>query len=394
MDDPLLRFRGEFPILERTNYLISNSLGAMPAAVKGRLAEYADTWATRGVRAWGEGWWDVALATGDRLAPILGVGVGETTFHLNVTLATAVFLSALDFRGERRRLVCVDLEFPSLLYLYGRHPDAEVVMVRSRDGIGIDEDELCAAIDERTRLVAFSHVLFRSSHVMDAARIARRARQVGAFTLLDVFQAAGTLPLQLAEWGIDAAVGGCLKWLCGGPGNCFLWVRPSLAATLEPRLTGWQAHPRPFAFDLPPQEYRDGAARFLTGTPNVPALYAATPGLDLITAAGADEIRAKSMRQTARLVDLFEREGWTVNAPRDPARRGGTVAVDLPNAREVAAELNARDVCCDYRPGAGIRMSPHFYTRDDELDAAVAAIREILLTGAWQRHAAVPRTVT
>jgi len=202
------------------------------------------------------------------------------------------------------------------------------------------------------------------------------------------------MPIRLAEWGVDAAVGGCLKWLCGGPGNCFLWVRPDLAPTLEPRLTGWQAHKRPFGFEPGDIDARDDAWRFLTGTPNVPALYAAAAGLEIVAAAGLDAVRAKSTRQTTRLIELARAEGWKVNASDDPARRGGTVAIEMPHAKEVAAELNARDVCCDYRPGAGVRFSPHFYTRDDELDAAVDAVRDVLRTGAWSKHAAIERTVT
>jgi kynureninase len=319
---------------------------------------------------------------------------GEVTMHQNVTIATAVLLSALDFRGPRDELVLVDMEFPSLQYLYHRHPDAKLVTVRSKDGVGVGAAEVCDAISERTLLVAFSHVLFRSSFLMDAPAIAARAREMGALTLLDVFQSAGTMPLGLPQWGIDAAVGGCLKWLCGGPGNCFLWVRPELARTLEPRLTGWQAHKRPFAFEPGPIDARDDAWRFLTGTPNVPALHAASPGLEIVAQAGLPAIRAKSTRQTSKLVALADAQGWNVTAPRDPARRGGTVAVDVPHAKEVAAELNARDVCCDYRPGAGVRFSPHFYTRDEELQAAVDATAEVLRTESWRRHTDVQRTVT
>src|SRR5262245_27366188 len=399
MPDALLRYRDDFPILAKTNYLISNSLGAMPLAAAEGLARYADAWASRGVRAWGEGWWEMAVTTGDLVAPLLGVGKGEVTMHQNVTIATAVFLSALDFRvgaapHARNKLVMVDLEFPSLQYLYHRHPDAEIVTVSSKDGVGIDVDELCAAIDDRTRLVAFSHVLFRSSFIVDAAKVAKRARAMGALTLLDVFQSAGTMPIDLPAWRIDAAVGGCLKWLCGGPGNCFLWVRPDLARTLEPRLTGWQAHRRPFAFEPGPIDARDDAWRFLTGPPNVAALHAAPPGLVTVGEAGLDANRGKSKRQTAKLVALADAEGWKVTAPRDPKRRGGTVAIDLPNGREVAAELNARDVCCDYRPGAGVRFSPHFYTADDQLDEAVAEAKSILRSKAWRKHAAVQRGVT
>lgn len=397
MTDPLLRFRDRFPILARTNYLISNSLGAMPSGAAEGLRRYADSWATRGVRAWGDadhGWWDMAVKNGDLLAPILGTGKGEVTFHQNVTIASAIFLSCLDFRGPRNRIVLIDVDFPSLQYLYHRHPDAEVVTVRSKDGLGVDVDELCAAIDERTRLVAVSHVLFRSSFIVDAEKVARRARAMGATLLLDVFQSAGTMPIRAKEWGVDAVTGGCLKWLCGGPGNAFLWVNPSLWTSLAPRLTGWQAHQRPFGFEPGPIDARPDAWRFLTGTPNVPALFAAPAGLEAVAEAGIGAIREKSTRQTTKLIALAEAQGWKVNASRDPARRGGTVAVEMPHAKEVAAELNARDVCCDYRPGAGVRFSPHFYTRDDELDAAIGAVGEILRTGAWSRHASVARTVT
>jgi len=394
MSDSLLRFRDEFPILARTHYLISNSLGAMPSRARDNLLHYADTWATRGVRAWGEGWWEMALTTGDLLGPLLGTGPGETSFHQNVTLASAIFLSALDFTAERNKLVMVDLEFPSLQYLYHRHPDAEIVTIRTRDGLTIDEDEVCAAIDERTALVAFSHVLFRSSYVMDAQKIARRAREMGAITLLDCFQSTGTMPIDLPGWGIDAAVGGCLKWLCGGPGNCYLWVHPRLAGTLEPRLTGWQAHARPFGFEPGPIAFREGGGRFLTGTPNIPALHAAVPGLEILAEAGTQAIREKSTRQTGRLIELAEQKGWTAKASRDPAKRGGTVAIDVPHAVHVATELNARDICVDFRPGVGVRVSPHFYTRDEELDDVAGAIEDILRTEAWRRHENVDRVVT
>jgi kynureninase len=394
MTDELLRFRGEFPILAKTNYLISNSLGAMPRGAAQGLSRYAEQWATRGVRAWGEGWWESAVKTGDLVAPLLGVKPGQVTMHQNVTLATAVFLSALDFRGERKKLVMVDLEFPSLQYLYHRHPDAEIVVIKSRDGVGVDASEVCAAIDERTRLVAFSHVLFRSSFLMDAAKIAKKARKMGALTLLDVFQSAGTMPIDLPKWEIDAAVGGCLKWLCGGPGNCFLWVDPKVARKLHPRLVGWQAHKRPFAFEPGPIDAREDAWKFLTGTPNVAALSAAAAGLEIIAQAGLDAIRAKSTHQTERLIRLAKTEGWKVTAPEDPKRRGGTVAVDLQHGKEIAAELNARDVCCDYRPGAGVRFSPHFYTRDDELDRAVLEVRRIQSDKSWKKHEAVAKTVT
>ena len=394
--DPLDGWRRKFPIAGKTTYLISNSLGAMPASTRDSLAEYAETWATRGVRAWGEGWWEMALTVGDLVGRVVHAPPGSITMHQNVTLASAIVASCFDYRRGRDKVVMVDMEFPSLLYLYHRMGDrgARVEVVKSRDGVSIPMDELLDAIDERTALVPISHVLFRSSFVLDARAVVEKAHRVGARVCLDAFQSAGTVPVDLAALGTDFAVGGALKWLCGGPGAAWLYVRPDLRPSLQPRVTGWQAHAAPFAFEAGPIRFREDGGRFLTGTPNVPALYAAREGIRIVGEIGAEAIRAKSLRQTERLVALADREGWEVTAPRDPGRRGGTVAIDCPYGAAVSAELNARDIVVDYRPGAGVRLSPHFYTRDRELDEAVAAMREILDTNAYERHVRAKRTVT
>ena len=393
--DPLDRHRASFPILARTNYLISNSLGAMPARAREDLAAYAEAWATRGVRAWGEGWWEMPVTVGDLVARVVGAPAGSVTMHQNVTLASSIVASCFDWSGARNRVVLVEGEFPSLHYLYHRLQGAGArVEVVPGDGVGLDTGRLLDAIDERTALVPISHVLFRSSFVVDAKAVIEKAHRVGARVCLDVFQSAGTVPVDLGALGADFAVGGALKWLCGGPGAAFLFVRPDLVKSLEPRVTGWQAHRAPFAFEPGPIRFRDDGWRFLTGTPNVPALFAARAGIALLGEIGAAAVREKSLRQTARLVALADREGWPVTAPRDPERRGGTEAIDVPHGAEVSAELNARDVVVDYRPGAGIRLSPHFYTRDRELDDAVAAMRAILDSGDWKRHEGTRRTVT
>lgn len=394
--DPLDRWRREFPIVGRTNYLISNSLGAVPRETRDDMLAYWETWATRGVRAWHEGWWDMAIETGDLVGRVIGAPPGSVTMHQNVTLASAVAASCFDFTPKRNRIVVVDLEFPSLHYLYHGMTDrgAEVVTVKSRDGVSVDMDRLLAAIDRRTALVPVSHVLFRSAFILDAKAVVERARKVGARVVLDVFQSAGTVPVDVTELGVDFAVGGCLKWLCGGPGAAFLYARPDLAKRLKPRLTGWQADREPFAFRPGRIKRRDDGWRFLTGTPNIPALHACRAGLRILGEVGDRAIREKSRRQTARLLALADARGWKSTAPRDPERRGGTVAMDVPHGKEVAAELNARDVVVDFRPGAGIRLSPHFYTRDGELDSAVAAMDDILGSGAWKKHAGVRRVVT
>jgi len=388
MTDALLRFRAEFPILATTNYLVSNSLGAMPRAVTGQLAEYAEEWEMRGVRAWAQGWWDMPVRVGDEIAPLIGAGAGEVAMVPNVSIAQAQVFSALDYGNGRDTIVMTELDFPSVRYVYDElatRLGARIVVVPSDDGISIDEERLIAAIDERTRLVAISHVLFRSAYIVDVARVAAHAHAVGALVSLDAYHSVGIVPVDVNTIGADFLTGGVLKWLCGGPGGCFLWVKPEVGATHAPSLTGWQAHEHPFAFD-PEMTYATGAWRWLTGTPSIPALFAATPGPRLVRAAGMDAIRAKSMRQTARLIALADERGFAVTAPRDPSRRGGTVAFDVPHAREVAQALLARDVIVDYRPGAGIRVAPHFYTTDAEVESVVGVIDEILATDAWKVH--------
>lgn len=387
--DELLRWRPEFPILEKTVYLISNSLGAMPRAVYDRMREYADVWATRGVRAWAETWWDMPVAVGDHVAPILGAGSGEVTMHQNVTLAEAIILSCFDFAPPRNRVVYTDMNFPSVMYLYEaqRHRGAEIVMVRSEDGIGVPVEKVTAAIDERTLFVPISHVLFRSAYLQDAEAIIDHAHRMGALVILDVFQSAGIVPVDVKALDVDFAVGGVLKWLCGGPGGGFLYVRPDLLANLEPRLTGWMAHAHPFDFEIGPIRFREDASRFLNGTPGVPALYAVEPGCRIVADVGVERIREKSLRQTSRLLELADERGYPARTPRDPQRRGGTVSLDVPHAYEVSQELLRREVIVDYRPGAGIRVSPHFYTKDEELELVVREIARILESKAYERHA-------
>lgn len=391
--DPLLAYRPRFPIVEQTNYLISNSLGAMPKATRDSVLAYVDVWERRGVRAWAEGWWDMQAEVAALLAPILGVAATGLSMHQNVAMASMAILSCFQLRPPRNRIVFTDMNFPSVMYLYEaqQRNGAEIVRVPSSDGIGVDPERLLAAIDDRTALVPISHVFFRSAHIVDAKAVIERAEKVGAFVVLDVFQSVGTVPLRLQEWGCHAAVGGALKFLCGGPGAAFLYVRPDLIEGLVPSFTGWMAHKRPFEFETTGQDLRTDGWRFLNGTPNVPALYAAREGIRIVGEIGVERIRVKSMRQTALLMERAQVAGFGVNAPREPARRGGTVAIDVPHGYEVTQELLQRDIIVDYRPRAGIRLAPHFYTRDDEVEAAVAAVQDILETGAWRRHVAVER---
>jgi len=379
MSDDLLRYRAEFPILDRTTYLISNSLGAMPRGVFDSMLAYTGTWAERGVRAWEEKWWMLAAEVGDEIGALMNAPAGTVSCHQNVTTTQAIVTSCLDFGGKRNKVVYSDLNFPSVMYFWNAHRDrgARIDMVPT-DGIHVDTARMLKAIDEETLIVPISHVIFRSAYIQDAKAIIDRAHQVGALVLLDTFQSLGTVPVDVQALNVDFTCGGVLKWLCGGPGTAYLYVRPDLAAKLEPKFTGWIANENPFAFQVGSQKYSAGQYKFMNGTQNIPALYAARPGLNIIREVGVEKIRAKSKRQVARLIELADQHGWKVNTPRDPERRGGTVSIDMPHAQEVCAELIKRDILVDFRPKAGVRMSPHFYTDDHELDVAVNAVEEIL----------------
>ena len=370
----LASYRERFPILAETTYLISHSLGPMPLEAKARLDAYADSWMKRGIRAWAEGWWETSITAGDHIARLIGAPPGSTVMHQNVTVASAVVLSCFPFTGERRRIVYGEDEFPSVRYLHQAHAarGAEVIVVPG-------QEELLEAIDERTQLVLLSHVLFKTGRIQDVEPVIERAHAAGAHVLLDAYQSVGSVPLDVGELAVDFATGGSVKWLCGGPGAGWLYVRPDLAERLEPSLVGWQGHVEPFAFE-PELRYAAGGARFLTGTPNVPALYAATAGYDIVEEIGVMPIRERSLELTDRLIELIDEAGFELVSPREPELRGGTVVVRVPAAPAVHAELERREILCDFRPDVGLRLGPHFFTTDDELDLAVAAIREIAAT--------------
>ncbi|HEY6271925.1 MAG TPA: aminotransferase class V-fold PLP-dependent enzyme [Terriglobales bacterium] len=380
--DYLLRYRPEFPILTTTTYMISNSLGAMPRGVYDSARAYCEIWATRGVRAWEEEWWNMSREVGDAIGAIMNAPAGSVSVQPNVTSCQAVVASCFDFGGRRNKIVYSDMNFPSIMYFWEaqRARGARVHMVPTDDGVHVPTERMVDAIDEETLLVPISHVVFRSSFIKDVKAIIEKAHRVGARVVVDAFQSLGSVPLDVQAINADFAVGGTLKWLCGGPGTAYLYVRPDLARTLQPTLTGWFAHQNPFAFEIGPNKYGEPPYRFMQGTSNVPGYYTALPGLKIIREASVDRIREKSKKMTARLIDLADQRGWRVNAPRDPERRGGTVAIDLPHASDVCRELLRRDVLVDFRPQAGVRFSPHFYNTMEEIDHAIGTVDEILST--------------
>ena len=389
--DSLLQWRDEFPILRRCNYLISNSLGAMPRGVYDSLHYYADTWAEQGVSAWGTGWFELPQTVGNKIAPLMGAAPDSVLVHQNASIANSILFGSLDFSDrERDKVVITELDFPSDVYVLRRWlPEhMRIHMVPSSDGITIDTDELLDAIDERTRLVSVSHVLFRSAYIMPAKEIVAKAHSVGAQVVFNGYHSVGVIPVEVGEWDVDFYIGGVLKWLCGGPGGVFMYVRPDLLPTLNPKVTGWFAHRSPFSFDVEKLELREDAYRLMNGTPGIASLHAIQPGVDIIAQVGVHAIREKSMRQTSLIIELADELGYEVVSPRDASHRAGTVTVNPPQAYEVSCELLARDIMVDFRPKAGIRIAPHFYNTDAEVAAAMSAIPEILADGSWQRHQA------
>jgi len=382
LTDELLKWRPEFPILERAVYLISHSLGAMPRATYERLHEYADIWATRGVRAWAEGWWNMPVTVGNEVGRIIGADLETVVMHQNVSICQSLILSCLlplPENSKRRKIVYSALNFPSVMYVYEAHARAHglhIETVKSDDGISVPLERMLSAIDEETLLAPISHVLFKSAFLQDAEAITRRAHEVGAMVVLDTYQSAGTVPFSVKDLQVDFATGGSVKWLCGGPGAGYLYVRPDLIEQIEPKTTGWMAHEQPFAFESE-LRYAPNITRFLHGSPAIPALYAAQSGFEIINKIGVDKIREKNMRQTQRLIELAQEAGFRVTSPKNPEQRGGTITVWDDNAAAITKELIRREFIVDYRPGAGVRISPHFYTKDEELELVIAEMKAI-----------------
>jgi kynureninase len=374
------RWRGEFPILSTCTYLVSHSLGAMPTRARAYLQQFADEWDGRGVRAWHEGWWEIGRETGNLLAPVLGVQADTITMHQNATVAQSIVASCVDWSAARRRIVLQDLDFPTNHYLFEgfRRFGADVVYVPSGDSIRAPIDRLIDAIDDRTALVPISLVLFRSACLQDVRPVIEHAHRVGARVVLDVYQAAGAIPIDLDDLEVDFAVGGSVKWLCGGPGAGYLYVRPDLISTLRPAVVGWAGHAAPFAFETGPVRYAEGIERFQSGTPNVPALYAARAGYEIVNEVGVPAIRARSLALTRRLMDAAGRHGWRLNTPQRDEERGGSVVIDVPDGARVTDELLRQQVIVDYRPNAGIRMAPHFYNNEADIDRAVAVMEALV----------------
>lgn len=378
-------YRERFPILATRTYLASHSLGAVCQASGEALQRYYQDWASLGIDAWEGPFWHSVTDFQRLLGGLLGWPAESVCPLQNATRAMAALASALDYRGERRRILLSELEFTTSFPFWKAQEDlgAEVHIIPSPDGRSIPLEAFERELDERTLLVVCSHAYFRSGDLCpDPASFSAAVHRVGARLLLDAYQTLGAVPLKAAEWGIDAVVGGCHKWLCGGPGAGFLALAPDYWPALRPRLTGWFGLDDPFAYEksLGRGRPHESALRFLAGTPNIPALYACRPALRLISEIGPEAIRSLSMLLTEHLRQSLLEAGMEVLSPADPQARNGMLCVAPPPGRpgpQVVSRLSQRGVVVDYRPDCGIRVSPHFYSTSEDLDRFVTAITNL-----------------
>jgi kynureninase len=376
--DSLLEHRKHFPALEECVHFISHSLGCMPAQAKEDLGEFLELWHRKSITAWSD-WLPEVDRAAERIAKLISAQPGTVVMHQNVSGVMAVLASCFEYTPERNKVVYEALQFPTVSYVWQaeQRRGASCVLVPSQDGMTIDTDAMCAAIDEQTLVVPISHVVYSSAYIQDVQKICDRARQVGAHVILDCYQSIGTLPIDVTELGVSFACGGSVKYLCGGPGAAWLYVRKDLIEKFTPRVTGWFGHEAPFAFTMPDQSYAETIWRYMGGTPAVAALYQSRAGQRLIGEIGVRKIREKSLVMTQACIDQIDELGLKLNSPRDAARRGGSIVFDFVGAADVCRELNRRKFFCDHRAGVGIRIAPHFYTKAEEIELFFGELKKI-----------------
>jgi kynureninase len=381
MTHPLESYRAEFPVVGRKAYLISASLGPVSVRARAYLDGYMDAWAAKGAPdlVWFEDIFPMFRGVKSTFGRLVGADPDELAITVNVSLALAAVMSCLDF-SKRRKIVLSELDFPTdgHVALAHRKRGAEVVFLESPDGLTVPVDAYRDAIDKDTALVIVNRVLYRTSSLLDAKEVCRLAREAGAWTIVDDFHGAGIVPVDVHELGCDFYTAGVLKWLCGGPGLTFLYARRDLLPSLEPLVTGWFGTRDPFSFDLQHLEYHPTARRLEHGTPAAPIAFIAQGGLDVITEVGPAAIRERQQDLIDLVIERADAAGLPVRSPRDRPVRGGMVNIGVgTEAEKVCHALLDRDVCTDYR-GDGIRVSPHFFNNEDDVDRLFAGLKEIL----------------
>jgi len=370
-------------VLDRKTYLISASLGPISYRGRASLDGYLDAWATKGApdHVWFEDIFPRMAGLKRSFAALAGCDADEVAITTNISVALATIASAIDLRGSRRRVVLSELDFPTdghVWLAWAAKTGAEVVWLRSPDGLTIPIEAYEEAIDERTAIVMLNRVLYRSSAIVDAAAVCAIARERGALSFVDDYHGLGIVPLDLHALGCDLYTAGSLKWMCGGPGMVFLYARRDVLPTLEPAVTGWFATEDPFSFDLEHLAYHPTARRLEHGTPPAPVFFLAQGGIDIISEVGVERIRARQGELTDHVIARADDAGLEVRTPRDPAGRGGVVNVRVgDDAGAICHELLEREVCTDFR-GDGLRISPHFFNTEADVDRCFDELREVM----------------
>lgn len=373
-----LELRAQFPILADSTYLVSHSMGAAPLGARAALEEYWNEWAEDGPEAW-ERWLPRIAQIADGIGRIIEAAPGTLFLGPNVSVLQAAIATCLDFRGQRNEVVYESLQFPSLTYVWREWEryGAVVRVAHSDDGRWVPTERIVETISEKTAIAVISHAYYVSGALADLAAIAARCRDAGALLCVDAYQTTGVYPYSVRSLDLDLVTGGSHKWLCGGPGCAWIYVKPSLLERFHPAVTGWMAHARPFAFEEAPIVHAPSMYRFGNGTPSIPAYVAAQAGHDFIATIGVEKIRERNVRLTDAIAQLALERGLTVNSPLDSARRTGWIGIDFDGAEDACRQLIERRIFVDYRPGCGIRVGPHVYTADEEIDSFFRAIDTI-----------------
>lgn len=365
-------WRGEFPILERKIYLNSCSLGALSHRALARIGMFHEEWHTYGASAWYETWMGRLAELRARVGAMIGAGDGEIALAASTSAALSVLGSAFDY-SKRPRVVVAELDFPTVAYQWMVRPDVEVIRVPSDDGVSIDPERMAAAIDDRTAIVSISHVFFTTGAIQQMQPIAEAARRHGAFFIIDAYQSAGQVPIDVGALGADALVTGPLKWLLGGPGLAYLYVRDEWLHALHPTITGWFAARAQFDFDIHGFEFKEDARRFELGTPALPTVHSALGGQDIIDQIGVVPIRERNSDLTEHLLVRLEDAGLRFRGAADASARSALVMIPHDDPAGAVQRLADHDIIVDSRPGY-VRVSPHFYNTHDEIDRFVQVL--------------------
>ena len=369
------KWRTEFPILSRKTYLNSCSLGALSHRAEARVAQFHEDWHNFGASAWYEIWMSRIGDLRGRVARMVNAAPEEIAFAHSTSSALASVASAVDY-SKRNRVVVAELDFPTVSYQWLVRPGVEVVRVPSDDGSTIDLERFAQAIDDRTAVVATGHVFYATGAIQDVARIAQLARAKGALCVIDGYQAIGQVPVDVRALGVDVYACGPLKWLLGGPGLCYLYVRKELIEKLTPTTTGWFAHRNQFAFDGGHFEFNDDARRFEMGTPALHMIHCALGGQEIIDEIGVPAIRERNRALTERLLELARNSGFKVRCAPTADQRSAIIMIAHPDPFTAVAHLASHGIIFDARPGH-VRASPHFYNTEAELELVITRLQEV-----------------